>query len=67
MADFHDDDYDDGWCLICGDDFRYDDCGGPCSCGLHCRACHEFASDGDDYDGYDDDEDLYAAPPQENA
>ena len=32
------------WCIDCGDDFRYDDCGGynpPCECGFHCRHCHE--------------------------
>ena len=32
------------WCIDCGDDFRYDDCGGynpPCVCGAHCRSCHD--------------------------
>lgn len=34
----------DGWCMECGDEFHLDDCGGynpPCSCGFHCRSCHE--------------------------
>jgi hypothetical protein len=33
-----------GWCLDCGEEFHYDDCGGynpPCVCGAHCRSCHE--------------------------
>jgi hypothetical protein len=52
-----------GWCLDCGDTFRFDDCGGynpPCKCGYHCRHCHEAAEgrlDPDDYDDYRDDED----------
>lgn len=32
------------YCVDCGEDFREDDCGGynpPCSCGAHCRSCHE--------------------------
>lgn len=34
----------DGWCVECGEPFHYDDVGGynpPCSCGFHCRSCHE--------------------------
>ncbi len=45
---------DDGWCIDCGDTFRYDDCGGynpPCSCGMHCRSCHEH-----ELAAHDDDE-----------
>lgn len=36
------DEEDLGWCLDCGDTFRYDDCGGynpPCRCGMNCRSC----------------------------
>lgn len=54
------DDYDgDGWCIECGDEFHLDDVGGynpPCSCGLHCRSCHEaemYDRDEDDYDEYE--------------
>lgn len=38
------DELENGWCLDCGEDFRYDDTGGynpPCSCGAHCRSCHD--------------------------
>lgn len=30
------------YCLLCGDDFRFDDIGGynpPCRCGARCRDC----------------------------
>lgn len=52
--------YQDGWCIDCGDAFHLDDCGGynpPCVCGFHCRSCHEAEErDEDAYeDGYDDD------------
>lgn len=63
MSDFADDDeYDgDGWCVQCGDEFHLDDTGGynpPCSCGLHCRSCHEAVEryNNNDGFGYDDDE-----------
>jgi hypothetical protein len=50
----------EGWCIDCGEEFHSDDCGGynpPCSCGLHCRSCHEAEiRDMDDYDDdYEDD------------
>lgn len=66
---------DEGWCIECGDTFRYDDCGGynpPCECGYHCRSCHaaeEARRDPDD--DYERDEDSYpdtaaarALPPE---
>ncbi len=49
---------EDAWCIDCGEDFRYDDCGGynpPCACGLHCRSCHEAAMRDDDEDDRCDD------------
>ncbi len=56
----------DGWCLTCLEDFRYDDIGGynpPCSCGLHCRSCHEaIEGAGDVDDGYDADDDSLLGP-----
>jgi hypothetical protein len=45
-------------CIDCGDDFRYDDCGGynpPCVCGTHCRSCHE--AEEREASGWDDDDD----------
>lgn len=50
----------DGWCIECGDAFHFDDVGGynpPCSCGLHCRSCHE--AEERDYDDVYYDEDDY--------
>jgi hypothetical protein len=44
------------WCIDCGEDFRYDDCGGynpPCICGAHCRSCHE-AEEREAEEGFDD-------------
>jgi len=55
-----DDEYDD-FCVDCGDEFHYDDIGGynpPCSCGMHCRRCHEIAEGLYD-DEYERDEDGY--------
>ncbi len=56
-----DDEYDgDDWCISCGDEFHYDDCGGynpPCSCGYHCRHCHEAEEGRLDPDNDYDDED----------
>jgi hypothetical protein len=49
----------DGWCIECGDEFHYDDVGGynpPCSCGMHCRSCHEAEYARDEYEGDYDDE-----------
>ena len=54
----------DGWCITCGDEFHLDDCGGynpPCSCGFHCRSCHEAEERDEedyelDYDEYPDEE-----------
>ena len=68
MPDEDEDDmYDgDGWCIECGEEFHLDDTGGynpPCSCGFHCRHCHDavegrFDPD-DDYpeDDYPEDDD----------
>lgn len=62
--DKSDDDADDDleFCIECLEPLRYDDCGGynpPCSCGLHCRSCHELAQHDDDHDDFDyrDDDD----------
>lgn len=58
LTDDEFDDIDDDFCIDCGDVFHYDDIGGynpPCSCGMHCRRCHELAQRGDD-DFFDDDE-----------
>jgi len=59
IDDDDDGEYDD-FCIDCGDEFHYDDVGGynpPCSCGMHCRRCHELAEHGDD--DYERDEDDY--------
>ena len=57
------DEYDgDGWCVECGEEFHLDDVGGynpPCSCGFHCRHCHDAVEgrfDPDDDYPEDDDE-----------
>jgi hypothetical protein len=52
----------DGWCIDCNETFCLDDTFGynpPCSCGLHCRDCHDAEiREMDDYEdsdeGYDD-------------
>lgn len=59
----------DGWCIECLEPFHLDDTGGynpPCSCGFHCRSCHEHEEagfDDDDYpeDDYQEDEVEWAA------
>lgn len=60
---FFDTGEDDGWCVECGDEFHYDDVGGynpPCSCGAHCRSCHEAVEGNrDPDDDYERDEESY--------
>jgi hypothetical protein len=58
-------------CIECWEEFRYDDCGGynpPCSCGLHCRRCHEIElereAERDDDEDYPPDVEPEADAPQ---
>lgn len=60
-AELTPDQLDDGWCVDCGEEFHYDDCGGynpPCVCGAHCRSCHEARERGNDEwdDAYPDED-----------
>jgi hypothetical protein len=56
------------FCYECGEEFRYDDCGGynpPCSCGCQrcpecCRADREYDNDPDPRD------DLEPEPPRDD-
>jgi hypothetical protein len=65
--EYYEEYYSGDWdaCIECGEEFHYDDIGGynpPCSCGLHCRSCHELEEQRGAYgdgDYYDDDRAEY--------